>query len=45
MLLKKFFFDNKIPIEDVKQIVSNIKKVQYIYIEDKKYTKDKILKM
>jgi hypothetical protein len=44
-VVKEIFFDNKIPIEDVKEIVSNIKKVQYIYIEDKKYTKDKILKM
>lgn len=40
----EIYFDNKIPIEDVKQIVSNIKEVQYVYIGDKKYTKDELLK-
>ena len=43
--VETILFNNKIPIEDVKQIISNIKGVQYIYIEDEKYTKDEILKM
>jgi hypothetical protein len=40
----EIIFDNKISIEDIKLIVSNIEKVDFIYIGDKKYTKYKILK-
>lgn len=43
--VETIYFDNKIPIEDVKEIVSNIKEVQYVYMGGNKYTKDKILKM
>lgn len=32
-------------LEDVKQIISNIKEVGFIYIGDGKYTKDEILKI
>lgn len=39
------YFDNKIPIEDVREIVSNIKEVGRICIGYDEYTKDEILKM
>lgn len=38
-------FDTKILIEDIKEIISNIKEVGVIYIDYKKYTKEQILKM
>jgi len=40
----EIIFDNKISIEDIKLIVSNIEKVDFIHIGDKKYTKHEILK-
>lgn len=43
--VETIYFDYKMPIEDVKYIVSNIKEVQYVYMWGKKYTKDEILRM
>jgi hypothetical protein len=40
----EIIFDNKISIEDIKLIVSNIEKVDFIHIGDEKYTKYEILK-
>ncbi|GIW67793.1 MAG: hypothetical protein KatS3mg096_661 [Candidatus Parcubacteria bacterium] len=43
--VKDIYFDYKIPIEDVKQIVSNIKEVGVVYIRDEKYKIVEILKI